>query len=249
MAQDIFFTQLNAIDNLKVMDKRPDIGSVSTKIPDTSSSGNSKVIFYAEILEEKTISDNITWKCRFNAKTQSDGKIYSKQENYDSYYKILVNAKTSIEELLSPLKQQVIHLSESEAETLSSKKVTIDLESLSGTWGGEPFTDKIVILRGGRGFIIYKNGATMNISVSLEYDANNNQEIKIKQVGKSNASFYPALSRETALTAAANAQPIEWHLKTAGDGRLEGTKNTLIKSNSVPETVENGTEKVLWTKK
>ncbi len=248
MAQDIFYTQLNSIDNLKILDKRPDVGSASRSLPDTSSSGSSKVVFYAEISEERIDKSNVIWNCRFNAKTPFDGKIYSKQDKYDSYYKILTNAKTSIEELLFPLRQIAAKVPE-ETTITANPGAAFSLESLAGTWSGEPHTDKIVILRGGRGFIIYKNGATMNISLSIVNGKDGKKEILIRQVGKSNASFYPELSRDTALSAAASAPPIEWRLNSTVDGTLTGIKKTLIKSNSTPETVESGTQKVNWIKK
>lgn len=136
-----------------------------------------------------------------------------------------------------------------EAPITANPGATFSLESLAGTWSGEPHTDKIVILRGGRGFIIYKNGATMNISLSIVNGKDGKKEILIRQVGKSNASFYPELSRDTALSAAASAPPIEWRLNSTVDGTLTGIKKTLIKSNSTPETVESGTQKVNWIKK
>ena len=182
MAQDIFYTQLNSIDNLKILDKRPDVGSASRSLPDTSSSGSSKVVFYAEISEERIDESNVIWNCRFNAKTPFDGKIYSKQDKYDSYYKILTNAKTSIEELLFPLRQIAAKVPE-EAPISANPGASFSLESLAGTWSGEPHTDTIVILRGGRGFIIYKNGATMNISLSIVNGKDGKKEILIRQVG------------------------------------------------------------------
>ena len=102
------------------------------------------------------------------------------------------------------------------------------LLQLSGIWSGEPFTDKIVILRGGRDFIIFKNGATMNISVSAEENSEHGSLIKIRQIGKPNASFYPELPREIALSVAPNASPIEWNFTMNDENALSGTKTTLL---------------------
>lgn len=245
MAQDIFFTQLSSIDNLSIADRRPDISSISRTVPDTSSTTDSKVIFYAEINEDKIEEATIAWKCSFNAKRVSDGKLYSKNETYDSYYKILTNARASIEELLAPLYITTAPLSE---KTITQNQ-SINPEILSGTWSGEPGSDKIVILRGGRGFIIFKNGATMNISVQIEDSNENSSLVKIKQVGKSNASFFPELSRETALAAAQSAPPIEWNFTLSSQNILSGSKKTLIRSSPQSESVVNGTQKVTWTKK
>ena len=248
MAQDVFFTQLNSIDNLSVTDKRPDLSKVLSALPDTSGSGNQKIIFYAEILQIKKSESETIWECTFKAKTPSDGKTYSNNTSFDSYYKILVNAKLSIENLLNPLKEMALETPSENADDFIPGKINLTLESFSGTWSGEPYADKIVILRGGRGFIIYKNGATMNIALSLEKDSSGTQKLHVKQTGKSNASFYPELSREIALTAAANASPIEWIFSISSATSLSGDKHTLIKSNTVPESASQGIQKVSWSK-
>lgn len=244
MAQDLFYTQLNSIDNLAIMDKRPDLSSVSSKLPDISSTPRSKIVFYAEIKEERTGEQDVKWNCSFNAKRLQDGKVYSTVKIYDSYYKMLTGARDSIDELLQPLKQNTESTSLKNSENFSDSEAVskINIENLSGNWTGEPYADKIVILRGGRGFIIFKNGATMNIQVSIS-DSN----IKIKQVGKSNASFFPEFSRETALKAAVSAPPAEWIFKMDGESTLRGTKNTLIMPDSSSSPVQ-GKIKSVWTK-
>ena len=71
--------------------------------------------------------------------------------------------------------------------------VVMTLDTLAGTWTGDTLIDKIVILRGGKGFVIFKNGASMNIVISI-----NGSSVTVIQKGRSNASFYPELSRELA---------------------------------------------------
>jgi hypothetical protein len=55
--------------------------------------------------------------------------------------------------------------------------------------------------------------------------------IKIKQNGRSNASFYPDLPRQVALKVAVNANPIEWNFELLDDNTLKGKKSTLISAN------------------
>lgn len=252
MAQDLFYTQLNSIDNLSISDRRPDTSTVSTTPPDLALY-SSRALFYAEITETKKSETETTWNCVFNMATPSDGKIYSSTKFYSSYYKMLTTAKETIEDLVAPLRAKLSDQVSQEESYSEQKNLPpsygtdqngFSAESLSGTWSGEPYTDKIVILRGGRGFIIFKNGATMNISVRVS-----GKQVLVKQAGKANASFFPELSRETALAAAASAPPIEWSLTIQDSATLTGTKKTLVKTNSEPESVSVGTENVTWTKR
>ncbi|MDE5614825.1 MAG: hypothetical protein K2I74_09320 [Treponemataceae bacterium] len=243
MAQDIFLTQLNSIDQIRVNDKRPDAAktlAAAPAIPD-----GSHIAFYAEIAEAGADGAPSEWNCTFNA-VAAGGKTYGKTETYDSYYKILVGAKSAIEDVLNQIPQE-----NAPQPAAVPSAAAIKPESLAGTWSGEPYTDKIVLLRGGRGFVIFKNGASMNVSVTVqETDARGNvSHVEVRQVGKPNASFYPALPRETALASAADAEPIVWRFTVTADGALSGTKTTLVPSADSATGAAEGTESVQWIKK
>ena len=248
MAQDVFFTQLKAIDGIIVDDKRPDTSRASIVLPEFARNA-AKIAFYAEITDKKTESGQTIWNCRFNAVTQSDGITHSTTENYESYYKILVGAKKAIEKVLSDLKSPAPEFAAADKANIAADFSTgVDIESLAGTWSGEPYADKIIILRGGRGFVIFKNGATMNIKISVKKATINGTalNLEIAQVGKSNASFFPELPREQALACAANATPITWNFALTSADTLEGVKNTVIATN---EGTEQGTVHSNWTRK
>lgn len=244
MAQDIFLTQLKSIDQVSVDDKRPDPAKTLEAAPAISRS--SHVAFYAEIAADGTDSESMEWKCTFNA-VAANGKTYGKTETYDSYYKILVGAKGAIEDVLGQIPQVAAPPPPPPMQGGGSMKA----ESLAGVWGGEPHTDKIVLLRGGRGFVIFKNGASMNVSVTVQgTDGSGNvSKVEVRQVGKPNASFYPALPREAALASAADANPIVWRFTVTADGALSGTKTTLVPSAASATGAAEGTESVLWVKK
>lgn len=248
MAQDVFFTQLKSIDGIIVDDKRPDLGRASSVIPHFADT-NAKLFFYAEITDRKTGSGQTIWNCRFNAVTREDGITHSTTENYESYYKILVGAKSAIEKVLSDLKSPAPEFAAASKSNIAADFSTgVDIESLAGTWGGEPYADKIIILRGGRGFIIFKNGATMNIKISVkkaEIDGKTTN-LEITQIGKSNASFFPELPREQALACAATASPITWNFSLTSADTLEGKKNTVIVTND--GTVQ-GSLNSSWTRR
>ena len=248
MAQDVFFTQLKSIDGIIVDDKRPDISKASSEIP-VFLKTNAKIYFYAEITDQKSDEGQTIWNCRFNAVTSADGITHSANENYESYYKILVGAKNAIEKVLSDLKAPDPQFATADKENIAADfKTGVDIESLAGTWSGEPFADKIIILRGGRGFVIFKNGATMNIKISVKKAVidGKNTNLEISQVGKSNASFFPELSREQALACAAKATPIKWNFALTSADTLEGIKNTVIQTN---DGTQPGIVNSSWTRR
>ncbi len=248
MAQDVFFNQLKSIDGITVDDKRPDLSKASESLPHFIDT-NAKVRFYAEVNDQKNDSGQTVWQCRFSVVTSSDGITHTVSAVYESYYKILVGAKTAIEKVLSDLKSPAPEFANADKANLEADfKTGVDIESLAGTWSGEPFADKIIILRGGRGFVIFKNGATMNIKISVKNATIDgmNTNLEISQVGKSNASFFPELPREQALACAATASPIKWNFSLTSADTLEGIKNTIIQTN---DGTEPGTVNSSWSRR
>lgn len=241
MAQDVFFTQLSAISSITVDDKRSDTTSTLSVLPDFSSSAQNHIIFYAEI-EEKRNDNTKSWVCTFKATIPLENRTVFKTEEYASYYKILSSSKTTIEQVLEQL-----DTSQSPAPVFPEDSHTdsVNTDVIAGIWQGEPYTDKIILMRSGKGFVIFKNGVSMNVRISIE-GSKDNPDIRIIQEGKPNPSFYPALSRETALQAASSAEPITWTLKLLSSTTLSGTKTTLVPSGN---GAAKGSETVQWYKK
>lgn len=239
MSTDILYTQLQTMDGYTVIDRRNE---------NYNPANNSQNIsFYAEIQEKSSGS----WTCTLNAfKSEA---AFSSTKEYDSYYKILMDAKASLENFMLNLSGNIVIPGQESSETVSRenedgparpnvRKHNPIMDTIAGTWEGEELTDKILILRGGRGFIIFKNGATMNISVSVE-----GSDVTIKQKGKPNASFYPSLPRQDALKNAASASPIEWNFKLEGK-TLTGIKKTLVSDKKSSTGVSEGNVNATWTK-
>ena len=224
LTQDLYFQKLSLLPNVVVSDLR----EINFSSANLSEYPDLDFVFYPEIQENGT-----GWKCIFHAKKISSNQNYVSEKIYDSYYMILMDAKNEvtkfIEKLNSPTKDS--SFDENSSNNSSSTESYISIESLSGTWTGEEFIDKIVILRGGRGFVIYQNGASMNISLILE-----NGVLLITQISKANASYFPEISREKALELAPTAEPIKWNLNIKNSSELEGTKYTLTeKDKNSPE--------------
>lgn len=224
LTQDLYFQKLSLLPNVVTSDFRNktfDIASI-TEYSDID------YAFYPEIQENGT-----GWKCIFHAFSTKSKQEHTATTNYDSYYMILMDAKKEITTFIDELKNNssITTGTNQITSTNNSSSSNVSIESLSGTWKGEEFIDKIVILRGGRGFVIYDNGASMNISIKVE-----NGSLIATQTSMSNASYFPEISREKALELAPSANPIKWNLNIKNSTELEGTKYTLIEKNSSSPT-------------
>lgn len=234
MTEDLFYTQLLSLPEYRVVDKRPSIYSGSTDNPNQDT-----MIFHGELQEQ----DN-TWTCTLTLEQPHLNKKAQVTSNYDSYFKILSDAKSSISQLFA----NISNSSSGMASSRTAPQGTVGaptFDSLSGTWSGESSVNKIVLLRGGRGFVIFNNGASMNITVEIK-----GSTIICTQSGKSNASFFPELPREVALVAAMDAQPITWTMTLSSNSTLTGTKQSLQAIMVAGSAVgaEMGTSQVTWTR-
>lgn len=235
MTTDLFFAQFQAVDGYSVNDRRNENYNPSEETRNIS--------FYAEIQEDTDGG----WLCTLNA-IKADGKQnVSSTKKYDTYYKILLDAKPSLENLLKNLSGNIQLPSSQETQNQENREQQTSyansIEAIAGTWTGEPLIEKILILRGGRGFVIFKNGASMNISITVQGNS-----IKIRQNGKPNASFFPEIPRQEALKNAATAAPVEWNMTLSGN-TLSGKKTTLVENKNSPEGISQGEIEVSWTKR
>ncbi len=243
MTSDLYYTQLCEINGYTVNDKR--IGIRMASAPQSSDFEDGKISLYAVISKKENTSK---WISTINIYDSSRKAVFSEAKEYDSFYKILMEPKASLQETISTLLSGSGTVAQAPVGSASSSKPAAKIQStefLSGTWGGEETIDKIVIMRGGRGFVIFKNGSSMNITVEIQTEGSS-QNIVITQNGKANASFFPELPREVALKEAVNAKPIKWIFNINDDDTLSGTKSTLILSDGV---AANGTLDVVWKRK
>lgn len=228
MITDLYLSQMQTISGYTVQDKR------GTSY-DAKTASDSNISFWAQILE----TESGEWSCTLNAVKASTGKSLSLTKTYSSYYLILMDSKDSLENLLSNISS-----SNDDLPQVKSAAGGTNLESLSGNWAGGSSIDKVVIMKGGRGFVIYKNGASMNIAIEMK-----GTKIIVTQQGKSNASFYPSLSREVAMQNAMTAQPTVWELTIIDADTLRGTETTLIADASSPSGASRGTVSAEWIRK
>ena len=218
LTQDLYFQKLSLLPNVSVFDFRNE----KFDLANISDYSNLDYIFFPEIQE-----NGLGWNCTFHAIDVNTKATFNSTIEYDSYYMILMDAKKEITVFFDSLSSKINNDNPTENQSTNqlSSINNISIETLSGTWEGEDFIDKIVILRGGRGFVIYENGASMNISVSIK-----DNTVIAEQTSRSNASFFPDLPREIALVVASTAEPIKWTLSLVDDNTLSGEKLTLMPS-------------------
>ncbi len=243
MTSDLYYTQLSEINNFSVEDKRT-TPSLSER-PDAEVFSSNSLSFFT-LINKDLNSDK--WITTYYVVDKAHNEEHSKKKIYDSFYKILMESKDVLKDTIKQLIENdssataiTASIQEKSASTASAITST---EELSGTWGGEENINKIVIMRGGHGFVIFNNGASMNITVELS-GQDNNRQVLIKQKGNSNASFYPDLKRTAALTAAVSAAPIKWTLSLTDTNTLKGVKDTLLPDG---DSYKEGSINVTWTR-
>ena len=242
MTSDLYYTQLSEINNFSVSDKRttPNL----TERPDSSVFADGKLSFFTFITKDQS-SDK--WITTYYVVDKTKNEEHSKKKVYDSFYKILMEPKDVLKDTI---KQLIENDTSSTAITASIQKPSASgssitsTEELSGTWGGEETINKIVIMRGGRGFVIFNNGASMNVTVELS-GSDGNKKVVITQKANANASFYPELNRAAALSAAVSAKPIKWTLALTDNNTLKGIKDTLLPDG---DNYKEGSVNVTWTR-
>ena len=248
MTSDLYYTQLSEINNFSVTDKRSS-PSLSER-PDSSSFSENKLSFFT-VIQKDAKSDK--WITTYYVVDKARNEEHSKKKIYDSFYKVLMEPKDVLKDTI---KQLIENDTGTKAITASVQDggasagsgtggaSIASTEELSGTWGGEENINKIVIMRGGRGFVIFNNGASMNITVELT-GSSGGKKVIITQKGNSNASFYPELKRTAALSAAVSAKPIKWTLSLTDNNTLKGTKDTLLPDG---DNYKEGSVQVTWTR-
>lgn len=251
MTSDLYYTQLSEINNFSVADKR--LSPSLSERPDPSLFSDGKLSFFTFITKDLN-SDK--WITVYYVVDKTKNEEHSKKKIYDSFYKILMEPKDVLKDTIKQLIENdnsatsissasQISAGQSPASPSTSKgSFIVSTEELSGTWGGEDNINKIVIMRGGRGFVIFNNGASMNITVELSGSEGNKQVI-ITQKANSNASFYPELNRTAALSAAVSAKPIKWTLAVTDSNTLKGIKDTLLPDG---DSYKEGSVNVTWTR-
>lgn len=198
------------------------------------------------------------WECKVYLQCTEDDKILTLSREYDSYYKILMESKHEVSAMLESFISKTndnLASTSKKSDADVSKPIqpnprvsqTNDALDIFGTWTGEAGISKAVIMRGGRGFVIFRDGAAMNVLVSVD-ENDDKKTVNVKQSGNSNASYFTEIKRSDALENAKYAEPIEWNLCLVSENMLIGKKKTLLEDTNTGK-IKNGTIDVEWVRK
>ena len=98
MTSDLYYTQLCEINGYTVNDKR--IGIRMASAPQSSDFEDGKISLYAVISKKENTSK---WISTINIYDSSRKAVFSEAKEYDSFYKILMEPKASLQETISTL--------------------------------------------------------------------------------------------------------------------------------------------------
>lgn len=164
---------------------------------------------------------------------------------YGSINKILLDSRLLVFNLFDfsvPLEQIASTAPQSEPAAEFGYVETVD--SLAGSWKGEPGLDRVMILRGGRGMAVFSSG----VSVSLELKIDNGY-LLVTQKGSLQPRQFLNLPDAIAQQAVQQTNPPQWRFLVSPDKKiLSGTKvDAQIQYNETAIiSVKYGTATVEW---
>ena len=113
-----------------------------------------------------------------------------------------------------------------QAENLSDndRLIPIDtIDSLAGTWKGEAGIDRIMILKGGHGIIIFSNGSSLSLDLTLE-----DGHLIVKPKADTQPHQFLPLPEEIIRQIVQKIEPPQWRfLVSANNSLLSGTKQEV----------------------
>lgn len=225
LCTDLFYSQFEINEEFLLQDKRET--HYSNEIYEQHKDSKN-LVFYHSVSQTES-----SWISTLNLIDFATKQEITLTKEYKDFYKILMEAKDTLSELFE--KQKVKPLQPKLAtETQEKQTTSYTVADLYGTWKGEECIHKIVILGAGRGFIIFDNGASMNVIVKVE-----NQKLVVEQECASIPDYFPEIPLDFASQLDENTNPIVWDLTIENLNLLNGLKNTYAfveSSNSIEPT-------------
>lgn len=173
-------------------------------------------IFFGALEE---VPDGIKLELILKGRTEQLTRIISKV--YDNVNKILLDSRLLVFNLFDfsvPLEQLARSLPQNEQSMEFGYIETVD--SLAGSWKGEPGLDRVMILRGGRGMAVFSS----DVSVSLDLKIDNGY-LLVTQKGSLQPRQFLNLPDEIARQAVQKTNPPQWRFLVSPDKKiLSGTK-------------------------
>ncbi|EPF29536.1 hypothetical protein DWB79_01195 [Treponema medium] len=140
---------------------------------------------------------------------------------YDNISKILLDSRLLVFNLFDfsvPLEQLARSLPQTAQNTEFGYIETVD--SLAGSWKGEPGLDRVMILRGGRGMAVFSSGVSVSLDLKID-----NGYLLVTQKGSLQPRQFLNLPDEIARQAVQKTNPPQWRFLVSPDKKiLSGTK-------------------------
>ncbi len=197
-------------------------------------------IFFGALEE---VPDGIKLELILKGRTEQLTRIISKV--YDNINKILLDSRLLVFNLFDfsvPLEQLARSLPQTEQNTEFGYIDTVD--SLAGSWKGEPGLDRVMILRGGRGMAVFSSGVSVSLDLKID-----NGYLLVTQKGSLQPRQFLNLPDEIARQAVQKTNPPQWRFLVSPDKKiLSGTKvDAQIQYNETAIiSVNYGTAAVEW---
>ena len=173
-------------------------------------------IFFGALEE---VPEGIKLELILKGRTEQLTRIISKV--YDNVNKILLDSRLLVFNLFDfsvPLEQLARSMPQSEQSTEFGYIETVD--SLAGSWKGEPGLDRVMILRGGRGMAVFSSGVSVSLDLKID-----NGYLLVTQKGSLQPRQFLNLPDEIARQAVQKTNPPQWRFLVSPDKKiLSGTK-------------------------
>ncbi|UTC43091.1 hypothetical protein [Treponema sp. OMZ 857] len=197
-------------------------------------------IFFG-VLEE--VPEGIKLELVLKGRKDQFTRIISKV--YGNINKILLDSRLLVFNLFDfsiPLDSLAISTPQNEQDTEFGYIETVD--SLAGSWKGEPGLDRVMILRGGRGMAVFSSGVSVSLDLKID-----NGYLLVTQKGSLQPRQFLNLPDEIARQAVQKTNPPQWRFLVSPDKKiLSGTKvDAQIQYNETAIiSVNYGTAAVEW---
>lgn len=201
---------------------------------------SAEYIFFGVLKEvPEGIKLELTLKGRKDQVTRMISKVY------DNVNKILLDSRLLVFNLFDfSVRLENLADTMEQDQRITEFEYIETVDSLAGSWKGEPGLDRIMILRGGRGMAVFSSG----VSVSLEFKIDNGY-LLVTQKGVLQPRQFLNLPDDIARQAVQKIDPPQWRFLVSADKKiLSGTKvDAQIRYNETAIIdVQYGTVIVEW---
>lgn len=196
-------------------------------------------IFYGVL---KEVPEGI--KLELILKGQEDQVTRMISKVYENINRILLDSRLLVLNLFD-FSIKLDNLADSQQEEQTTEFTYIEtVDSLAGSWKGEPGLDRVMILRGGRGMAVFSSGVSISLDLKIE-----NGYLLVTQKGTMQPRQFLNLPDSIAQQAVQQIEPPQWRFLVSTDKKiLSGTKvDAQIQYNETAIiNIQYGTALVEW---